>query len=68
MELIGWGKLMIRFEFKHLNKDNWEDVSEGAVLELVQENFVRVTTAIHDLLKGKTLLTSNGLCRVKKGD
>ena len=62
------GILMIRFEVKHLNKDKWEDVSEDIVLELIKENFVRVTSAINDLLNGKILLTSNGLCRVKKAD
>ena len=57
---------MLRFEVKFLDKDSWEDVSEDTVLELIQESFVQVTSAINELLKGKTLFTSNGFCRMKK--
>jgi hypothetical protein len=50
--------LMIRFEVKYLNKDNWEDVSEDTVLELIQENFVRVTS-VCDIANYGTIFKKN---------
>jgi hypothetical protein len=63
---IGWEIFMAQFEVQYFDKDNWEDVSEDTVLELIQKNFVRVTQITNDLLQGKTLLSSKGFYRVKK--
>ena len=57
---------MARFEIQYFDKANWEEVSDESVLELIQENFVRVAYIINELLQGKTSLDSNGLYRMKK--
>jgi hypothetical protein len=60
------GKFMAQFEVRYFDKDNWEEVSENTILEVIQESFIRATPAINEMLKGKMLLASNGIYRMKK--
>jgi hypothetical protein len=59
---------MSKFEFKHFKKDNWEEVSEQAVLEILEENFSLVSPMYDQLLAGKSVLIKKGICRLKRED
>jgi hypothetical protein len=57
---------MLKFEFKRFKKDKWEEVSEQAVLEILEENFSLVSPMYDQLLAGKNVLIKKGICRLKK--
>ena len=57
---------MAQFEVKYFNKDKWEDISEHNVLDAIQESFVKVTPIINEMFKGKILLSTRGIYRMKK--
>ncbi len=56
---------MVHYEFRYYNKTEWEEISEVEVLERIQDAFVRVTPALHDMMQGKRILTPDAIYRIK---
>ena len=49
-----------QFEIKHFDAKNWRYISEVAALELLQENFHRLTPILNQMLQGKEITTPDG--------
>jgi DNA mismatch repair protein MutH len=54
-----------QFEFKHLDKEDWEEVSELVVLEKIVDRFGRITPVLTEMLQGKEIITPDGVFRMK---
>ena len=53
-----------RFEIKNSDTDCWQRISEVLALEILQDNFERITPKIDDMLQGKELETPDGIIRI----
>ena len=53
-----------RFEIKSSDTDYWQRISEVLALEILQDNFERITPKIDDMLQGKELETPDGIIRI----
>ena len=55
-----------RYEFKHYNSDNWQEVSEALALKKLADNFDPLTPLLTEILQGKEITTPEGTYRIKK--
>lgn len=56
---------MPRYEVKYFDKENWEEISEKKALEKLSNAFYHLNPVLSDLLKGKPILTSEAIFRIK---
>jgi hypothetical protein len=56
----------LTFEIKPFEKGYWEKASEQDVLEILHESFDLIAPVFEQMLEGKSILTTKGICRVKK--
>ena len=57
--------MITRYETRHTNEDEWEDVSEVTAMGIISDYFSPVVPAIKDLLLGKELSTPDTIIRKK---
>ena len=53
-----------KFEVKKPDLDCWQCISEVDALEILQNNFERITPLIDDMLHGKEIETPYGIFRI----
>ena len=58
-------QILTRFEFKKLDTNSWQKISEVSALEVLQDNFERITPKISDMLHGKEIETPYGFFRIR---
>ena len=56
---------MTDYEVKYFAKDNWEQISETAVLGYLKDSFDWLTPVIVEMLRGKEIATPDGVFRMK---
>jgi hypothetical protein len=52
-----------RYEFKHLDGNKWQKVSEKIVMQKLVESFNPITPIIIKMLSGEEIVTSQGIYR-----
>jgi hypothetical protein len=52
-----------RYEYKHVDDDQWQTVSEKIVMEKLVDSFDLITPVISRMLKGEEIITSQGIYR-----
>jgi len=57
---------VLQYEIKHIEMDGWIPVSEANALELLQDNFSKITPIIAEMLQGKEIVLPEGILRIKK--
>ena len=57
---------VLQYEIKQMGRDGWKMVSEANALELLQDNFTKIAPIIADMLKGKEVIVSKGILRIRK--
>ena len=53
-----------KFEVKNPDTDCWQRISEVDVLEILPNNFERITLKIVEMLQAKEIETPNGIFRI----
>jgi len=53
-----------KFEVKNSDMDCWQCISEVDALEILQNNFERITPLIVEMLQGNEIETPNGIFRI----
>ena len=53
-----------KFEIKNSDLDCWQCISEVDALEILQNNFERITPLIVEMLQGKEIKTPHGIFRI----
>ena len=56
---------MLHYEVRYFDKTEWEKISEVEVLESLQDSFVRITTALRDMIQGKQVTTPDVIYKIK---
>jgi hypothetical protein len=56
---------MPQFEVKNIHEEDWNEVSEKAVLQSLLDNFNRITPIISEMFQGKEIVTSTAIFRIK---
>ena len=54
-----------QFEIKQLDAKNWRYISEVAALELLQDNYRRITPILRQMLHGKEITTPDCIIRIR---
>ena len=54
-----------QFEVKHLDAKNWRYISEVAALEILQNNYYRITPILSQILRGKEITTPDGIFSIR---
>lgn len=54
-----------RYEVRYHGKEIWEDISELALMQSLQETYGRVTPLIRQMLEGKKVQTPEAVYRLK---
>jgi len=54
-----------QFEVKHIDTKNWRYISEVAALEILQNNYYRITPILSKMLKGKEITTPDGIFSIR---
>ena len=54
-----------QFEVKHISEEDWNRVSEKAFLKSLLNNFTHITPIISEMYKGKEIVTSKAIFRIK---
>jgi hypothetical protein len=57
---------ILQYEIKQIEWDCWKMVSEATALELLQDNFSKITPIIAEMLQGKEIIIPKGILRIKK--
>jgi hypothetical protein len=61
---------ILQYEIKQIEWDCWKMVSEATALELLQDNFSKITPIIAEMLQGKEMgkeiIIPKGILRIKK--
>jgi hypothetical protein len=52
-----------RYEYKHVDDNKWQTVSEKIVMEKLVDSFDLITPVISRMLKGEEIITSQGIYR-----
>ena len=56
---------MPQYEFRNVDEDRWEDISEKNFLETLVEIYDQVSPIMTDILHGKEVITPYGIYRLK---
>jgi hypothetical protein len=59
---------VLQYEIKQIGRDGWKIVSEANALELLQDNFSKITPIIAEMLQGKEVIISKGILRIRKSN
>ncbi len=55
-----------QYEVKPKDSDNWQHITEVAVLKILQKRFGHVTPILVEMLQGKEINTPIGIVRIQK--
>ena len=53
-----------KFEYKKLDTNSWQRISEISALAILQKNFERISPKISEMLHGKEIETPYGFFRI----
>ena len=56
----------LQYIIKQNERDGWKIISEATALELLYDDFSKITPVIDDMLNGKEVITPKGILRIKK--
>jgi hypothetical protein len=56
---------LTEFEVRYFGEDHWQKVSEINVLKQLADKFGKVSPIVTEMLKGKEIVTSNAIYRIK---
>ena len=56
---------MPKYEFRNVDGERWEDISEKIFMETLVDVFEQVTPIMADVLHGKEVITPYGIYRLK---
>jgi len=55
-----------KYEIKPKDSDNWQQITEVAVLKILQQRYGHVTPILVEMLQGKEITTPIGVVRIQK--
>jgi hypothetical protein len=64
---MGFKMRLSQFEFKQIDAENWEVVSEKTVLGKLADLFEWISPVLIEMVQGKEITTPDGILRIKNG-